>query len=254
MNLDEVPSVSDPAAPAAEALAADTLSQPVAPLLHTVVLVVVLLVISSASAGTQQQFVDRHGRMTLYLMTIAWEWVVTLYVIWGLRRRRVSLSRIVGGKWSSPEAMLLDVAVAAGFWLVAAGVLAGVGYAVGLRGPGQLEAAKKTLGMLAPHTGAELAVWFALSATAGFCEEIIFRGYLQTQVGALSGSIWVGVLAQAAVFGASHAYEGWQRMIQIAVFGAMFGLLAVWRRSLRPGMLAHALQDSLAGVALRFLK
>jgi hypothetical protein len=34
----------------------------------------------------------------------------------------------------------------------------------------------------------------------------------------------------------------------------MFGLLAYWRRGLRPGMIAHFLQDFGSGLAGRYLK
>jgi hypothetical protein len=37
-------------------------------------------------------------------------------------------------------------------------------------------------------------------------------------------------------------------VILIALYGAMFGILAHWRGSVRPGMIAHAWQDSLSGV------
>jgi hypothetical protein len=37
-------------------------------------------------------------------------------------------------------------------------------------------------------------------------------------------------------------------MILIALYGAMFGILANWRGSVRPGMIAHAWNDSLNGV------
>ncbi len=37
-------------------------------------------------------------------------------------------------------------------------------------------------------------------------------------------------------------------MITITVYGALFGLLAWWRRSLRPGMIAHAWTDIFSGV------
>jgi membrane protease YdiL (CAAX protease family) len=40
-------------------------------------------------------------------------------------------------------------------------------------------------------------------------------------------------------------------MAVITVFGCLFGLLAQWRRNLRPGMIAHFLQDSSA-LLLRF--
>jgi uncharacterized protein len=38
------------------------------------------------------------------------------------------------------------------------------------------------------------------------------------------------------------------RAILIGLYGAMFGILAHRRGSVRPGMIAHAWQDSLVGV------
>jgi membrane protease YdiL (CAAX protease family) len=53
---------------------------------------------------------------------------------------------------------------------------------------------------------------------------------------------------QGSAFGTAHGYQGWKFMLLIAVYGATFGLLTVWRRSLRPGMLAHFLQDAIGGI------
>jgi hypothetical protein len=39
-------------------------------------------------------------------------------------------------------------------------------------------------------------------------------------------------------------------MIVIAVYGCMFGSLAWWRKSLRPGMMAHFIQDAIGGLVL----
>jgi hypothetical protein len=89
-----------------------------------------------------------------------------------------------------------------------------------------------------------------LSCTAGFVEEILFRGYLQRQITALSGNAYVGVVGSAIFFGAGHGYEGARRMVLIAVLGLMFGLLTLLRKSLRPGMMAHAFFDSLQGALL----
>jgi membrane protease YdiL (CAAX protease family) len=82
---------------------------------------------------------------------------------------------------------------------------------------------------------------------------VIYRGYLQRQFHAWTGVVAVGVIVQGLLFGASHGYQGIKFMITIAVFGIMFGILAAWRKSLRPGMMAHAWQDLLSGVLLRFL-
>jgi hypothetical protein len=113
---------------------------------------------------------------------------------------------------------------------------------------------RKQLGFLTPGSHLELAVWFCLSATAGFCEEIVFRGYLQRQLAAFSKSTLIGVLLSAAIFGVSHGYEGAARMLLIGIYGLMFGLLAWWRKSLRPGMMAHAWHDAFSGVVLRMPK
>jgi len=39
-------------------------------------------------------------------------------------------------------------------------------------------------------------------------------------------------------------------MFLIFIYGAMFGTLAILRKSLRPGMMAHAWHDSFEGVIL----
>ena len=97
-----------------------------------------------------------------------------------------------------------------------------------------------------------MAVWIAVSLTAGFCEEAVFRGYLQKQFHALTGSAAVAVLAQAVLFGLAHGYQGVKNVIVITVLGLLYGLLALGRGNLRPGMLAHAWADVYGGLPIRF--
>jgi membrane protease YdiL (CAAX protease family) len=54
----------------------------------------------------------------------------------------------------------------------------------------------------------------------------------------------MGIALQGILFGVAHAYQGPTQILVIAVYGCMFGSLAYWRKSLRPGMIAHFLQDS----------
>ena len=84
--------------------------------------------------------------------------------------------------------------------------------------------------------------------SAGFCEEFVFRGYLQRQFTAWLGSPWIALSLQALLFGVSHGYQGFLACAHITLYGVLFGLLALWRRSLRPGMIAHAMTDILAGI------
>ena len=223
---------------------------PVAPWLHTALVLVIVIGFSIGGSSNQQVFIARHGRIPLYLITMAFEWAICLFVLYSAKRRQVSLGELVGGRWNNIEDVLLDLAIAAGFWIVAILTLGLLGWALGLRQPAHLDEAKKMINLLGPHTSAEMALWVALAATAGFCEEVIFRGLLQRQFAALTNSAALGVVLQAAVFGASHGYQGGLRMVLIGVFGAMFGALAAWRKSLRPGMFVHAGQDTMAGAAM----
>lgn len=225
----------------------------VAPIWHTLLLIAVLVVFSFAGAKSEHKLASEHGRILQYLVTIVWEWLLVAYVWWGVKQRGTSIRDLIGGRWKSVEDGLVDVAIATAFWIVAALVLVGMAYALGLTAPDKLRHAREQLDFLVPRSTRETIIWVALSCTAGFCEEVIFRGYFQKQFAALARNVWAGVAVQAVLFGAAHGYEGRQRMLMIAVYGLMFGLLAQWRKSLRTGMMAHAWHDALSGIASRFV-
>jgi membrane protease YdiL (CAAX protease family) len=182
-------------------------------------------------------------RTRSYALTLGFEWLVFAYVLGGVRRHGASALVVIGTRWSSFRELLRDMGIAAAFWLAAAGTLQLVG--------GLLFAhtQRPNQDFLLPHRAGEFLVWIALSVSAGICEEAIFRGYLQHQFAAFTRSAPAGIILSAIAFGAGHAYQGARMTILIAVYGLMFGLLAHWRSSVRPGMIAHAWQDSLSGLA-----
>jgi membrane protease YdiL (CAAX protease family) len=94
----------------------------------------------------------------------------------------------------------------------------------------------------------EILLWIGLSVSAGVCEEAIFRGYFQKQFEVLLRSKWIALISQAILFGISHGYQGLEACLKIALFGALYGLFALWRESLLPGMIAHAGGDILSGI------
>ncbi|MGH9668773.1 MAG: hypothetical protein ACRD3A_01500, partial [Terriglobales bacterium] len=85
-------------------------------LLHLALLLAILLVFSYRGAGGQHSAVERYGRPAFYTATIVWEWLLLGYVWVGMRRQKLTLAEITGGKWQTPEDALLDFAVAGGFW------------------------------------------------------------------------------------------------------------------------------------------
>jgi CAAX protease family protein len=181
------------------------------------------------------------NRVRFYVITLLFEWLLFILVLAGVRRNGASVLIVLGEHWHSARQVLRDIGIAAGFWIVAAMLLWIFGWLL------RIAALGRNVSML-PHRGIELVLWIALSVTAGICEETIFRGYLQRQFMALTKSAPAGILLSAAAFGAAHAYQGFRMAILICLYGAMFGILAYWRGSVRPGMIAHAWNDSLNGV------
>lgn len=227
-------------------------SQLLAPWWHTALLIVALLFASLSGTRGYHPLADR-SKLPQYLWGMAWEWILLAFTWLGIRKR-ISLRALIGARWTNLEAFLRDVLYAATFWVCALSVLGLGAKLMHLDQAGKIDSMRKQLGFLTPGSHLELAVWFCLSATAGFCEEIVFRGYLQRQLAAFSKSTLIGVLLSAAIFGVSHGYEGAARMLLIGIYGLMFGLLAWWRKSLRPGMMAHAWHDAFSGVVLRMPK
>jgi len=225
--------------------------QLLAPIWHTAIVLFVLL---GASLGGSRGVHPLAGhKVSQYLWTMSWEWLLTVFVYLGVRRR-IKLRELIGGRWANAEDMLIDVVIASGFWIAAVAVLGAGAKLMHLDQAGKFDSMRRQLGFLIPSTTLELLIWFCVSATAGICEEIIFRGYLQRQFAGIARSMLAGVLLSAVVFGAAHGYEGGARMILIGVYGLMFGLLAWWRKSLRPGMIAHAWHDAISGAVLHLLK
>ncbi len=182
------------------------------------------------------------NHVRLYLLTVLVEWIFFALVLAGVRWSGASVLLVLGERWHSFRQVLRDIGIAAVFWIVAAMLLLLFGWLL------RTAAEARNVQFILPHGRIEMALWIALSVTAGICEEAIFRGYLQRQFMALTQNPAAGIILSALAFGAAHAYQGFRMVILIAIYGSMFGVLAYWRGTTRPGMIAHAWQDSLGGI------
>jgi hypothetical protein len=178
----------------------------------------------------------------LYLSLIAMEWGLFFYV-WkgGLRRSGTKLRDLIGGRWQSLRDVAMDATLALGIWTVWMILEKGWDHWFGPEHAASIQT-------FLPRRGVEILLWVAVSVSAGICEEVVFRGYFQRQFEAFTGSKWIALFLQAVLFGISHGYQGAEACVKIAIFGALYGLLALWRGSLRPGIIAHAGSDILSGI------
>jgi uncharacterized protein len=222
-----------------------------APKWHTLVLVLFVLSYSlfQTRFSTHMENLHLKSRVGPYLFAICFELILLAYVWFlGVRGSGTEFADVVGGKWTRPADAWRDIGVAFLFWLVVVVFLAITGLLLG-----QNLQAKKVFLILMPRGILEMILWIILSISAGFCEEFIFRGYLQKQFFAFTGSNATAIAGQALVFGVAHGYQGVKGMVTITLYGALFGILATMRKSLRPGMIQHAMQDASAGIALSLL-
>jgi len=223
------------------------------PYWHTALLLLVLVLFSLGNMKSSQA-AHAGDHVRIYLATMFYEWLLTAFVWWGLRRSGGSLRELIGGRWHSVGDFFLDIVIAMGVWLSALMMIALAAFAMGMNHAGNLSDAQKQIGFLAPQNLREIILWICLSATAGFCEEVLFRGYFQKQFTRLLRCRWSALVVVSILFGLGHGYEGAQRMVLIALLGFAFGLMSLLRKSLRPAMMAHTLQDTISGLLLRTLQ
>jgi membrane protease YdiL (CAAX protease family) len=141
-----------------------------------------------------------------------------------------------GGRWTSWRSVAVDIAILVPFWAIWEGAAYGVDR---LLGP----TAAKSVDSLLPKSFLEILIWIATACTAGICEELVFRGYLQRQMRAATGSGTAAVIGQGLVFGLFHSYQGWKNVVVISVLGVLYGMLAAWRGNLRVNIVSHAATD-----------
>lgn len=93
-----------------------------------------------------------------------------------------------------------------------------------------------------------------LTAFVGLYEEVLFRGLILTRLRDALRSPIAAALVSSLLFAACHFSMGPLGMIQAGGIGLVFSLLAVWRRSLWPCIVAHFLLDALAFFLAYFLQ
>lgn len=228
-----------------------TVSKPrpakLAPSWHTATLVAVILAVAAtgtllAARGAPVPLPSKAGSRILlgYLPIVTVQGFLALYVC-RIGRDRSAFASLLGRRWRTMGSFLGDAALGASAWLlleaseIAWNALGGRGVAASVIA-------------LLPRTGLERIAWALVSISVGVSEELVYRGYLQVQLAACTRRVEGGLVLQAALFGVAHAEQGGAAAIRFAVYGVAFGALALWRRSLLPGMICHVGVDVASGL------
>jgi len=180
------------------------------------------------------------ARVSAYRRGVFGEWAFTIaaLAIWTAFARPWSAMRL-----GLPHGWRLGVSVV--FVLAAVGLVVLQLWSVARLPVERRIAARPKLanvGFILPHTLREHRWFLALSTTAGFCEELLYRGYLPWFFAPWLGS--VGAMALVVVlFGVGHAYQGRSGAVRATLAGAFMAALVLVTDSLIPAMIVHALID-----------
>lgn len=207
--------------------------------LYVAVAIVGLTALDGRSGAAAPSSISRIT--SVYLPTIA---VQLALGAWAVRigRDRSALPRLLGRRWTSAPRALGDAALALlafgcihlleSLWFILTGTGTNPGVAASL-----------------PHTAAERCAWVFFAIVVGISEELVFRGYIQSQIEGFTRRPNLAWVAQALLFGVAHLSQGYVGAARIAVYGLLLGLLARGRRSLIPGMMCHVAVDLSSGLS-----
>jgi hypothetical protein len=192
-----------------------------------------------------------NARRDYYRRLMASEWIPTVVLLaaWVIMHRPWSALRLT-------DASPLLLGLGFGYVVALVGLLVVQRRAL-LSRPDRRARVRKALSYakpLLPHSPAERRLFWAVSATAGVCEELFFRGFLTWYFLAWMGPV-AAVLLASALFGAGHVYMGIAQVPKTAMIGLIFAVVVSLTGSLWPAILLHAAVDWNSGeLAFRLLK
>lgn len=179
--------------------------------------------------------------LKLCLVLTAFLWVCFAIALAGiLRKGKITWQELVGARWNRWQDAALDLGIACATLVVMA-VIGNLSNMI----LGPLEHDSIAFRSMVAQNTIEALAFLGPALTAGFVEEFVFRGYIQRQCQALCGSTILASALQVIIFTQGHFYQGWVRLVPVLLIGVLLTAVALWRKSLVPGMIAHGFGDGL---------
>lgn len=95
-----------------------------------------------------------------------------------------------------------------------------------------------------PRTARERRLWLGVCATAGVCEELLYRGFLFYYAATILGFGTAGAIALSSlIFAVGHVYQGAINVLRVGVVGALLGIVYAATDNLAACVALHAFLD-----------
>ncbi len=213
---------------------------------HTLNLTWILVLIAGIPIASyltiRQEEILQLPRKSLYFSAAVSQWLLALLTI--------LIGLTASGGWKRFQRIELSsfLAWTAGLTAVS---LAGMGLALLFENRGWWPKESRWVLHLLPQTRQE-KIWsvLVLAPTAGFCEELIYRGYLLSQLSRCFHSVDAAWTVSSLAFGLAHLYQKPSGALRAAALGALLAYPVIRLGTIFPSMAAHFLIDVLALVWL----
>ena len=189
----------------------------------------------------------RGEKLALYVSIIVSQWSLVVATAFVLHAAGRSLADVGLGLGVDPVRTAL----------VTAGLLTGFAMlswittrSLAMAGTGDLPPHVRRAGRILPRDAVEVAGFVPVAITAGVCEEVLYRGWLPWALAGGAGSVLVGFVVAAGVFGLGHLYQGRNGVVLTGLLGLALGATAAWTGSLLPGQALHVAVDIVNGIAV----
>ncbi len=186
---------------------------------------------------------NKAERLALYASTMAFQWLISAVILWRITADGIPTARL-GLRIAHP---LLTAAVAAALAVV---VLANQVYSLRHFGATTVDESNILVQMalkVFPQDAAERLAFFAVVVTVAFCEEWIYRGFVQRMFHDWGSAAIAGIVGSAVLFAGAHLYQGRRGLLSTFSVGLVFSAVRWWTGSLIPSMVAHFVADLAAG-------
>ncbi len=198
--------------------------------------------INDRSAATTRAQNESPSHKELLVPSLCWQAGVSCAIVAGIVRFRGGTASSVG---ITLNGLPLNILIGLGLLATTVGVLCAAGIAIFFFHPEWLEQATHNADRLLERIPRLSPVAFAgVALMIGVYEEVVFRGFLMPRIRRGTGS-WTGaVLISSAAFSLLHLADQTPLAIGVvSVLALLFSMTTIWRRSIVPAIVAHALFD-----------
>lgn len=202
-----------------------------------------------------QQLPGGAERLSLYVSTITYQWLIVAIVAWRAFSRGLGLVELgltAADPWRSAWIALALTGFLCANQFASLRMMARV--------PDERRGSLFRLTeRIMPRTMSESVVFTALACTAGLSEEFLYRGFVfaifERMFVNFTFAIPMAGIMSSVWFSVAHLYQGKRGLITTFIVGLLFSAVRLWSGSLIPSIVAHMGIDLVAGLcASRFLR